>query len=211
MMALLDFSRTSTGRTFALGALAGVVLLGTGMMLGGAQRGRHNNARPDGSFDTLSAEKLEIVDRRGRVKLRLRGNHENGGLLQVFDRSGDLRVELLADGSVRTYGGNGNLRALLGRDPHGWGDRRAGVLELFDTYGNHVTRLPGSQHPSDCTCEVCSGTYRPWDDHDHNIHDGHDDYGGYHTDDDDHYDEHDDHYDRPRRPRRPGWRDEDDE
>ncbi len=176
-------SRASRTKPFALGALAGAILLGTGLFLGGAQRSRHGGGQPDAQFGVVRAQKLEIVNGRGQVQLRLRGNHENGGLLEVLDRSGDVRVELLADGSVRTYGGNGRIRALLGRDPHGWGDRRGGVLELFDTNGRHITRLPGTEHPSDCTCDVCAAS-RP---HDH----GHDDHDG---------------YDDDNRPRRPGWR-----
>ncbi|GAB4549414.1 MAG: hypothetical protein Tsb0013_10660 [Phycisphaerales bacterium] len=167
MRSLFPQPTGSPRATFAIGALSGMALLSAGLFLGGAQPSRHHDRRPDAQFDTLRAEKLEIVDRRGRVQLRLRGNHENGGLLEVLDRSGDVRVELMADGSVRTYGGNGRIRALLGRDPHGWGDRRGGVLELFDTHGRHIVRLPGREHPHDCSCDTCAaGRHRDHDGHD---------------------------------------------
>lgn len=191
------------GRSFLIGLVAGGALLGAGLFLGGAQRARpgHGGSSPDAHFGVLSAQRLDIVDGRGRVQMRLRGNHENGGNLRVFDRSGDVRVELRADGTLLTYGGNERVRARLGRDRLG-GDRRAGALELFDTHGRLTTRLPHLNHDAGCGCETCSGAYRPWDDRDHHDHDRHD---------------HDDHYDdgyvepcpteRPR-PSRPWWRDE---
>ncbi|MEM1423100.1 MAG: hypothetical protein AAGH64_03755 [Planctomycetota bacterium] len=167
-------TRSSTSRrlhsprsSFVIGVVAGGALLGAGLFLGGAQRSRHHDRRPDAGFGTLQAEKLEIVDRRGRVQFRVRGNHHDGGLLQVFDRSGDVRVELRADGSVRTFGGNGRRRALLGRDPDGWGSRRGGVLELYDASGRLTTLLPHKDHPSDCGCDFCAAGGYGGHDHDH--------------------------------------------
>jgi hypothetical protein len=171
---MLHVLSTGHARTFVLGALAGGLLFGGGLMLGGAGKGRpghghgHGGA-PDAHFDRLTARHLDIVDRRGRVVMRLRGNHDDGGNLRVFDRSGDVRVELRADGSMRTYGGNERLRALVGRDPRGWGDRRGGVVELFDTHGRLTTRLPTKEHPGGCGCDVCAA---PGHGHGH----GHDGY-----------------------------------
>lgn len=188
------------GRSFLVGLVAGGALLGAGLFLGGAQRsrpGHYGGSAPDAHFGALSVQKLDIVDRRGRVQLRLRGNAEDGGNLRVFDKSGDVRVELRADGTLLTFGGNERVRARLGRDRSG-GDRRAGVLELFDPNGRLISRLPGTSHDAGCGCEVCADDYRPWGDHDHDDHNDHDD----------HYE---DVYVEPcptERPSRPWWRGE---
>lgn len=182
MTRLSLFSSSSPAKSFLLGGVAGAVLLGTGLFLGGAQRGRHHDDRPDASFGALTAQRLDIVDRRGRVRLRLRGNADDGGNIRVLDENGDLRVQLRADGSVLTYGGNEKLRARLGRDPHAYASRRPGTLELYDEYGRLISKLPGDGHDDDCTCEVCSGTYRPWGDRDHDERDHDHDSDGHHRD-----------------------------
>ncbi len=164
----------TTGRSFVLGALAGALLLGTGLALGGAQRSQrgHHNDRPDAEFDALTVQRLDVTDRRGKVRLRLRGNAEDGGNIRVFDEHGDLRVQLRADGSVITYGGNERVRARLGRDPDGYGSRRGGVLELYDERGRLTSKLPGRggnghSHDHDDECEIDYDDRRPhYSDHD---------------------------------------------
>ncbi len=163
-------------RTFIVGMVAGgLVFASIALLAGAGPRGVRT-----AEFDAISTQRLDIVDHRGRLAMRLRGHPRDGAFMRVFDRHGNKRIEFNAAGEVTVFGRNERPRVRLGTDERVHGQRKPGVVSVFDPNGRLVADLgapvheprhrdpyarPHSdRHPASCACDVCAAGRRHDDD-----------------------------------------------
>ena len=120
--------KQSLKRQQCLTALVVVVLFGVAAL--GA-----TNAGPE----VLRAERIEIVDRDGRVAASLVSHANGGGVLSLFDRVGNRRAVITAadGGKVALKSSDGEDVLYLGENA----GRGAGIIELLNQKGQVAVQV----------------------------------------------------------------------
>lgn len=123
-------------REFVIGMLVGAMLLGLGMLLGGAAR----TARQP--LDSMRLKQLEIIDDDGIVQLLLQSTPD-GGLVRLNDRLGRPMAEL---GTDRSGGRIGINHAPGGPAVSIVAEEQGGAIRCLDGGGHAVFEAAGDEH-----------------------------------------------------------------